>query len=222
MKFTGKRVVVALAVVGTLVTGGAYANDQVATSTAMVGETMVGMPSPIREYNSLPIALRDVGFLPPLPATLLPGYTVTGITTISNEVVQMHMNPRVSGPNSPQEITYRVARGSEDISGDYNKYKMKKTKKVDGMKVTFKGDKKMVSLATWTNQGYTFSYHFGKPVTMEEAESLVHGTTVNQVSIQESIQSTLSQMAAAEAAAQAQADRVAANTSGVSGTSNAH
>lgn len=54
-------------------------------------------------------------------------------------------------------ICVRKAAGSGDISGDWNVYAREQTKTVGTKTVVMKGNGGQVSLATWTEGGYTYS-----------------------------------------------------------------
>ena len=65
----------------------------------------------------------------------------------------------------------RKARGSEDISGDYNEYA--ETVSVGGIDVLLKGDAGLVKLAVWTNDGYAYSVSSEAGMTADEMMALV-------------------------------------------------
>ena len=67
----------------------------------------------------------------------------------------------------------RKARGSEDISGDYNEYAETETVSVGGIDVLLKGDAELVKLAVWTNDGYAYSVSSEAGMTADEMMALV-------------------------------------------------
>lgn len=67
----------------------------------------------------------------------------------------------------------RKAPGSEDISGDYNVYQQVSEVSVNGFKVTMSGDGNKVSLAVWTNNGYTYSVSVTNGISSSDMTALV-------------------------------------------------
>jgi hypothetical protein len=60
-----------------------------------------------------------------------------------------------------------------DISDDHKIHKVIETESVDGTKVTFKGGKKMVYLASWMKDGQNHSLDFYRPVTRDVAKAII-------------------------------------------------
>lgn len=54
-------------------------------------------------------------------------------------------------------VCVRKAEGSGDISGDFNSYSESDTVTINDIEVSVKGDSGKISLATWTDNGYTYS-----------------------------------------------------------------
>lgn len=65
---------------------------------------------------------------------------------------------------SEQTATYRMAKGSEDISGDYNEYAVSEIEQVGETSVTLKGNADGYTLITWSKDGYSYSVSLEKPV----------------------------------------------------------
>ena len=72
-----------------------------------------------------------------------------------------------------KRIIHRVANIKGDISGDHKDYRVTATEKVNGTKVTFKGGKKMVYLASWMKDGQNHSLEFQRPVTRDMAKAMI-------------------------------------------------
>ena len=68
---------------------------------------------------------------------------------------------------------YRVGTTKGDISGNHKDYRVTATEKVNGTKVTFKGGKKMVYLASWMKDGQNHSLEFQRPVTRDMAKAII-------------------------------------------------
>lgn len=83
---------------------------------------------------------------------------------------------------SPVHVFTTVEKASEyigfpklmgDISGDHKIHKVIDTESVDGTKVTFRGGKKMVYLASWVKDGQNHSLEFQHSVTRDMAKSII-------------------------------------------------
>ena len=71
-------------------------------------------------------------------------------------------------------IFYRTSTTLKgDISDDHKIHKVIETESVDGTKVTFKGGKKMVYLASWMKDGQNHSLDFYRPVTRDMAKAMI-------------------------------------------------
>ena len=111
------------------------------------------IPNPWTEYKSVDEAKKAVNFEAPVPTKVTDGYKLDYISTLDGELLQL-----VYRNAEDKQISYRAAKGSGDISGDYNVYKDTKTVKADDVSVTLrKGDK--TSSAIWTNGGMTFALY---------------------------------------------------------------
>ena len=142
---------------------------------------MVGMPSPIREFNTVDEAAKYMNITPQLPKVLPVGYNIESVSTIEKDVLQVVYVYQVGedatrNQAAGKRIVYRVANTTGDISGDYNDYRVTATEKVNGTKVTFKGGNKMVYLAGWTKDGQTHAMYFERPVTRDMAKAIIANT----------------------------------------------
>lgn len=112
---------------------------------------IIGMPNPFTDFNTLAEAEKQTGFYITLPDAI----------GSSNNKIYRAMNDEmleviyVNGEDETGRI--RKARGSEDISGDYNEYAETETVSVGGIDVLLKGDAGLVKLAVLTNDGYAYS-----------------------------------------------------------------
>lgn len=109
------------------------------------------IPNPLKDYESIAEAEKAVGFKTLTSSALPDGYKLSYIGTISDEVFQLFYS------NDKNEIIYRMAKGSDDISGNYNVYKTTKTLKINNLDVTFRENGETTS-ALWKNGEYTFSF----------------------------------------------------------------
>lgn len=67
-----------------------------------------------------------------------------------------------------QTAIYRKGPGKEDVSGDYNLYAAKVSLSINGLSVELKGDGEDYTLATWTDE--TFSYSLCLSEGLSETE----------------------------------------------------
>lgn len=157
------------------------ANDSVSKDSK--GDGIVGMPSPIHEFNTIEEAVRFLGFNPHIPKLLPADYTMESVTTINKDILQI-MYVANDGKNKfyrlehigedANRIVYRVSATEKgDISGDYNSYSVVRSTYVGNTKVTFKGGEHMVRLATWEQDGQNHSISFDRAVTRDVAKSII-------------------------------------------------
>ena len=109
-----------------------------------MGSGAAQIPNPMAYHQTIDEAGKVVGFVIETPAKLPEGYNQDGITTIRKKIAQ------VIYKNGENTITYRTAKGSEDISGDYNTYSTTQTIAVGKLPVTIKGENNSINVAYWT------------------------------------------------------------------------
>ena len=138
-------------------------------STGSDGSDIIGMPNTFTDFDTLAEAEKQTGFYITLP---------DAISSSDNKIYRA-MNDEmleiiyVNGDDETCRV--RKARGSEDISGDYNEYAETETVSVGGIDVLLKGDAGLVKLAVWTNDGYTYSVSAEAGLTADEMSALVSG-----------------------------------------------
>ena len=174
---------VACACVGSYTVAGAQGTLDVKPDPAkpVVAEQaapMVGMPSPIHEFATIDEAAKYMNIMPQLPKVLPVGYNIESVSTINKDVLQVVYvyqagEDATRNQAAGKRIIYRVANATGDISGNYNDYRVTATEKVNGTKVTFKGGKKMVYLASWMKDGQNHSLEFQRPVTRDMAKAII-------------------------------------------------
>lgn len=113
-------------------------------------EMMIGMPSPIVEYDTLEEAEQAIGYKFQVPATIT-GYDEVSYSVISGDLIQVIYRGE-SG-----DICIRKGAGVEHISGDYNFYAAAQQYIVRGHEVVISGDGETAALATWTDGTYSYS-----------------------------------------------------------------
>lgn len=128
----------------------------------------VQIPNPIVEYQTIDEAKKAVDFTVALPNELPAGYQTDFISTINTEPKLFQIIYR-QGDN---EITYRVAKTTDDISGDYNTYKIKNTLKSGNLDIAIRGNQNIAG-ATWQQNGITYSLMFSSEITEENLLEII-------------------------------------------------
>lgn len=137
------------------------------------------MPSPVHVFTSVETASEYIGFRPQMPKLLPVGFNIQSIITIEKDILQVvyvyepGIDPYVNKAGGAL-IFYRISTTLKgDISDDRKIHKVIETERVDGTKVTFKGGKKMVYLASWMKDGQNYSLEFQRPVTRDMAKAII-------------------------------------------------
>ena len=125
-------------------------------------ENNVQIPNPFVSYESLADVKEVLSFDPVVPSVLPAGFEQNEISSAGSDFLQI-----VYTDHSDNRIFYRIAKGSEDISGDYNPYKINKGVKIGDLTVTMRGNDK-ISGAVWTDGEFSFSVF--SDVELEETE----------------------------------------------------
>lgn len=123
------------------------------------------LPNPIVNYDTLEEAETAVGFTVPL-LNLPEGAQLDHVSVIAGNLVQLDY---LNGENT---FRYRVAKGEEDISGDYTAYEATGTHTIGDLEVTVKQQDGLTRLALWTSGEFTFSLSFPDGIDGETLEQL--------------------------------------------------
>lgn len=119
----------------------------------------VQIPNPLTEHETLADLAKTVGFEVTLPA-VDKAYKETAFIDISGTTADVRF------ADGEDTITFRKAKGSDDISGDYNTYKENKTITVKGVSVSVKGNDG-INTATWQKDGFTYAFSSDKAMTQD-------------------------------------------------------
>ena len=122
--------------------------------------------NPFTDCESLEKAAEITGFTLSAPDTLS-GYRDKLIQVMRDEMIQIIFS------KGADTVVIRKARGSGDISGDYNTYPEQVEKNVKNIPVTFKGEDEKVYLILWTNGEFSYSVATDTPVSYSNAEAFV-------------------------------------------------
>ena len=139
----------------------------------------VVMPSPVHVFTTVEAASEYIGFRPQMPKLLPVGFNIQSVITLEKDILQVvYVYEPGAEPYYNKAggalIIYRSSKLTGDISGDHKIHKVIETERVDGTKVTFKGGKKMVYLASWMKDGQNHSLEFQRPVTRDVAKGIIH------------------------------------------------
>ncbi len=137
------------------------------------------MPSPVHVFTTVKEAAEYMNITPQMPKLLPVGFNIQSVITLEKDILQVvYVYKSGAEPCYNQDggayIIYRSSKLTRDISGDHKIHKVIETERVDGMKVTFKGGKKMVYLASWMKDGQNHSLEFQRPVTRDVAKAIIH------------------------------------------------
>ena len=137
------------------------------------------MPSPVHVFTTVEAASEYIGFRPQMPKLLPVGFNIQSVITIEKDILQVvyvyepGIDPYVNKAGGAL-IFYRTSTTLKgDISDDHKIHKVIETERVDGTKVTFKGGKKMVYLASWMKDGQNHSLEFQRPVTRDMVKAMI-------------------------------------------------
>ena len=119
----------------------------------------VQIPNPLTEHETLADLAKTVGFDVTLP-TLDKAYMETAFIDISGTIADVRF------ADGEDTITFRKAKGSDDISGDNKTYKENKTIAVKDVSVSVKGNDG-INTATWQKDGFTYSFSSDKAMTQD-------------------------------------------------------
>ena len=136
------------------------------------------MPSPVHVFTTVEAASEYIGFQPQMPKLLPVGFNIQSVITLEKDILQVvYVYKSGTEPYYNQDggayIIYRSSKLTGDISGDHKIHKVIELERVDGTKVTFKGNDKMVYLASWIKDGQNHSLDFYRPVTRDVAKAMI-------------------------------------------------
>lgn len=145
---------------------GVYVNGTRATVCTIVRNTSK-IPNPLVNYKTLDEARKAVGFSFAVPTSLPANYQMKDIIVINNNLAEIFYQ------KGNHEILYRTAKGNADISGNYIVYEEVKTVKVGSINVTVKGKEGLISLATWSKDGISYSLSFDEVCDQKSIASII-------------------------------------------------
>jgi len=139
-------------------------------TTNVTQEQDYGVPNPYEIVDTLDEASKIAGFTLSVPASY-EDYKKQVIQAIEDDMIEViYFNDTDS-----EGLRIRKAKGTDDISGDYNEYKDVEIVKVGDFEITEKGSEGSVSVATWNDGTYSYA------IDVAEA-SLTKDTIANLIS----------------------------------------
>ncbi len=161
-------------------------NKNVSNNNPIISETesnkIIKLPNSIVKYETLEEAIEACGFKFSIPDTIV-GYENKQYSIINDETIQITYynekklesineedlkNITFDSFNANQHILFiRKSTGTEDISGDYNDYSEINRIYINNLDVTTKGNNGKISVAIWTNNGYTFAITTNNPISTD-------------------------------------------------------
>lgn len=102
-----------------------------------------------------------------LPAWLPEGYALESARCLQGELAE------ICWQADGQTITYRMAPGDGDISGDFTAYGWEEELTAGTYAVTCKGEEGLVFLAVWSDGTYSFSLHASAGLTVDQVTALI-------------------------------------------------
>lgn len=159
-----RTLIITLCAVMTLLLGAC--GSKADTAQKANSEKNAQIPNPFIDCETIDEAVGIAGFEMTVPEEIS-GYDKPVINAIENEMIQ------VIYYKDEDEIRIRKGAGSEDISGDYNEYANTDTISVEGMQVKIRGNDGTVSVATWTNEKYSYSITVDEGITADSMTDFI-------------------------------------------------
>ena len=145
------------------------AKQETTETTNVTQEQDVGVPNPYEIVDTLDEASKIAGFNLSVPATY-GDYKKQVIQAIEDDMIEViYFND-----TDNEGLRIRKAKGTDDISGDYNEYKNVETVKIGDYDVTEKSDGGNILVVTWTDGTYSYVINpNGTEINAEEMAKLI-------------------------------------------------
>ena len=140
------------------------AKQEAAETTNVTQEQDYGVPNPYEIVDTLDEASKIAGFNLSVPATY-GDYKKQVIQAIEDDMIEViYFND-----TDNEGLRIRKAKGTDDISGDYNEYKDVETVKVGDVEVTEKGSDGDIAVVIWNDGTYSYAIDAGEAKLNSEA-----------------------------------------------------
>ena len=130
-------------------------------------ESMIGMPNPYTDHDTLKEAEEDAGFKIQIPDEIR-GVKAVAFRNLGTEMLEV-----IYYDGDAEVARVRKGTGEDDISGDYNVYEIEEAVDVTGTQVTLKGSADGYALAVWNEGGYAYAVSVTKKITKDEILQIV-------------------------------------------------
>lgn len=140
------------------------AKQEAAETTNVTQEQDYGVPNPYEIVDTLDEASKIAGFNLSVPVTY-GDYKKQVIQAIEDDMIEViYFND-----TDNEGLRIRKAKGTDDISGDYNEYKDVETVKVGDVEVTEKGSDGDIAVVIWNDGTYSYAIDAGEAKLNSEA-----------------------------------------------------
>ncbi len=124
------------------------------------------LPNPFVKYETLEQAAQAAGFALTVPAA-------NGSDSRVFQAIEDKLLEVIYCKGEDKVARIRKAPGSENISGDYIVYPQVNAVTVNGIEVTMSGRDDKVSLAVWTDSGYTYAVSAADGISRSDMTALI-------------------------------------------------
>lgn len=131
------------------------------------GQTQI--PNPIKAYDTLAEALAVLDFKPTLPKAP-EGYTQGEVCVIGGTLLEVRYH------NADKTFTFRAAKGTDDVSGDFSQWDNVITQPEGKVSYTLKGNGDTIFLVLWNDGAVSYALSFAPGVDTETAVSSAKST----------------------------------------------
>lgn len=135
--------------------------EEVTQATEASQPADVGVPNPFEIVDTLDEAAKIAGFSLEAPLEYA-DYRTALIQVIEDDMIEVIYFDDIE--KTHEGLRVRKAKGTDDISGDYNEYKEENLVKVGELEVTEKGNDGNISIATWTDGTYSYSINVDEAI----------------------------------------------------------
>lgn len=133
----------------------------------IIEDPMVQQGTPFTEVDSLEELEDRLGF--EMEELDLPSPPTSTVYTVYNQMGEITYLLE-----DENKITYRKSLGPEDNSGDYNMYDTVEPVTINNITFTLKAFGEDYYLATWSQDGYSYSISFITPVSRDELVNILN------------------------------------------------
>lgn len=142
-------------------------NIQEADTEEEPEETGTQIPNPYVDYETLEDACEAAGV-----SLLLPD-SIEGYERIDYQAIDGQMVNVIYTAADGSMLLIRKAKGSEDISGDYNEYEHNSEQTINDIDVQVRGNGDTLSAAVWYDNGEAYSMTVDRPMEKDRGLELL-------------------------------------------------